>query len=103
MGWVVKATLPPVKRPGTHCMSGWVSIKTGTEILATTGNRSPDRPDHSEEASTPVCVSYSSLFSHSFIYIYFHFCSFYRPPIVFFIVLFLPFFLLFTIATVCFK
>jgi len=31
MGWVVKATLPPGKRSGTHCMSGSVSFKTGLD------------------------------------------------------------------------
>jgi hypothetical protein len=41
------AALPPGKRPGTHCIRGWMG-PTGAENLAHTGIRSPDRPARSE-------------------------------------------------------
>jgi hypothetical protein len=43
--------LPPGKRPGTHCVGGWVGPRAGLdgcENLALTGIRSPDRPARSE-------------------------------------------------------
>jgi hypothetical protein len=39
------------KRPGTHCIGGWVGPRAGldaTENLTPTGIRSPDRPARSE-------------------------------------------------------
>ena len=45
------AALPPGKRPGTHCIGGWVGpgpVWTGAENLTRTGIRSPDRPARSE-------------------------------------------------------
>jgi hypothetical protein len=41
-------TALPQERPGTNCIGGRVGHRTGTENLATTGIRSPDRPAHSE-------------------------------------------------------
>ena len=41
------AVLSPGKRPGTHCIGGWVGPRAGTEDLAPTGFRSPDRPARS--------------------------------------------------------
>jgi hypothetical protein len=41
------AVLPLGKRPGTHCIGGWVGLGpvwTGAENLAPTGIRSPDHP-----------------------------------------------------------
>ena len=33
MGWVVNApaALPPEKRPGAHCIGGWVGPRTGLD------------------------------------------------------------------------
>jgi len=56
------AALPPGKRPGTHCIGGWVDPNwTGAENLASTGIRSPDRPARSESLYRlhypgPFCV-----------------------------------------------
>jgi hypothetical protein len=48
----VPAALPPVKRPGTHCIGDWVGppgpVWTGAENLAHTGIRFPDGPNRSE-------------------------------------------------------
>jgi hypothetical protein len=41
------AALPPGKRTGTRCIGGWVGTR-GTENLAPTGIRSPDRPARNE-------------------------------------------------------
>jgi len=43
--------LTPGKRPGTHCIGGWVDRRVrldGSQNLASTWIRSPDRPDLSE-------------------------------------------------------
>jgi hypothetical protein len=45
------AALHPEKRPGTHCIGGW--IWTAAENLAPTGIRSPDRPARSESPRYP--------------------------------------------------
>jgi hypothetical protein len=45
------ATLPPGKRPGTHCTGGWVAPRaglSGVEHLASTEIRSRDRAGRSE-------------------------------------------------------
>ena len=42
------AALAPGKRPGTHCIGGWVGPReglTGAENLAPTGIRSPAYPE----------------------------------------------------------
>jgi hypothetical protein len=42
----VPSALPPVKRPGTQCIGGWVGPRAGlnrAENLALTGTRSSDR------------------------------------------------------------
>jgi len=42
--------LSPAKRPGTHCIGGWVGPSRagrGEEHLALTGLPSPDNPAHS--------------------------------------------------------
>ena len=52
--WVVNATprpLYPQKRPGTHCIGGWVGPRTGLNGCGKSrpsGFRSPDRPAPSE-------------------------------------------------------
>ena len=54
MGWVFNATprpLYPWKRPGTHCIGGWVGPKAGLDVsenLDPTGIRTPDLPTCSE-------------------------------------------------------
>jgi len=54
MGWVVNAIprrLYPLKRPGTHCIGGWVGPRAGldgAENLAPTGIRSQNHPARSE-------------------------------------------------------
>jgi hypothetical protein len=45
------AAIYPGKRPGTHCIGGWVGpgpVWTGAENLTPTGIRSPGRPARSE-------------------------------------------------------
>ena len=45
------AALPPGKRPGTHCVGGWVGPQAGLDRCGKsrpTGIRSPDRPVRSE-------------------------------------------------------
>ena len=45
------AALPPGRRPGTHCIGGWLVPSPdldGCENLALTGIRSPERPARSE-------------------------------------------------------
>ena len=46
------ATLTPGKRPGTHCVGGWVGPRAGVEGCGKshppTEIRSPDRPARSE-------------------------------------------------------
>jgi hypothetical protein len=47
----VPVALSPGKRPGTHCIGGWVApgpVSTDAENLAPTGIRSPDRPARSQ-------------------------------------------------------
>jgi len=39
----------PRKKPGTHCIGGWVGLRAGLDRsgnLASTGIRSPERPAH---------------------------------------------------------
>ena len=57
MGWVVNITprplYPPRKKPGTHCIGGWVDHRAGLDGCgksrpAPTGIRSPDFPALSE-------------------------------------------------------
>jgi hypothetical protein len=72
MGWIVNATawpLYPLERPGTHCIGGWVGPRDGldgSENLAPTRIRSPDRPARSESlyrlrysGPTLISVAYS--------------------------------------------
>jgi len=46
------AALRPGKRPGTHCIGGWVGPRAGLDTCGKsrppTGIRSPDRPVRSE-------------------------------------------------------
>jgi hypothetical protein len=45
------AALPPRKKPGTHCIGGWVGLNAGLEgcgKFAPTGIRFPDRSTRSE-------------------------------------------------------
>ena len=47
----VPAALPPGKKPGVHCIGGWVSPRVGLDAfgnLAPTGIRSPNHPGRSE-------------------------------------------------------
>ena len=50
------AALPPGRRPGTHCIGGWVGPRAGLdgcETLAPIRIRSPDRPACSESLYRP--------------------------------------------------
>ena len=54
-GWVFNATPRPLylrRRPGIHCIGGWVGPRTGLDGCGNSrplhGNRSPDRPVRSE-------------------------------------------------------
>jgi len=53
-GWAVNTTLRPLcprKRPGTHCIRGWMGPRAGIDWygnFALIGVRTPDRPARSE-------------------------------------------------------
>jgi len=56
MRWAVNVKLRllyPRERPGTHCIGGWVGLRTsseGAENLIPSGIRSPDHPVRRESA-----------------------------------------------------
>ena len=70
-------TLPPYKRPSTHCVGGCVGLRAGLdgcEYHAPTGIRSPDRPARSKSLRR---LRYPSPQTHTHIYMYIGFKMFF--------------------------
>jgi len=63
------AALPPGKKPGTHCIGGWVSTRVVLDWCGKSrppiGIRSPDRPARSESIYR---LSYPGPGPHPFVY-----------------------------------
>jgi len=61
MGWVVNATprqFYPRERPGTHCIGGWVGLRTGLDGCGKSRPHWVSIPDHPARSESLYRMSY---------------------------------------------